>query len=198
MRSWRSGARSSLAAFRACARRTSGGSRTRSRRRGTSRCCRSRHRSKQEEIMEVILREDIEKLGSRGQVVKVAPGYARNFLLPKRLAVAATDANKKIVEQERQAHLRKEAKLQADASELARLMASVEVTIRQKAGENDQLFGSVTANDIAVALEKLGYSIDRKKVHLEEPIKTLGDFTVSIRLHKEVSVDLPVHVVREE
>ncbi len=148
--------------------------------------------------MEVILREDIEKLGSRGQVVKVAPGFARNFLLPRRLAVEATDANKKIVEQERQAHLRKEAKLQADASELARLMASVEVTIRQKAGENDQLFGSVTANDIAVALEKLGYSIDRKKVHLEEPIKTLGDFTVSIRLHKEVSVDLPVHVVREE
>src|SRR5579875_3992060 len=101
--------------------------------------------------MEVILREDIEKLGSRGQVVKVAPGFARNFLLPRRLAVEATDANKKIVEQERQAHLRKEAKLQADASELARLMASVEVTIRQKAGENDQLFGSVTANDIAVA-----------------------------------------------
>ncbi|HLH37524.1 MAG TPA: 50S ribosomal protein L9 [Bryobacteraceae bacterium] len=148
--------------------------------------------------MEVILREDIEKLGSRGQVVKVAPGFARNFLLPRRLAVAATDANKKIVEQERQAHLRKEAKLQADASDLARLMGSVELTIRQKAGENDQLFGSVTANDIAVALEKLGYSIDRKKVHLEEPIKTLGDFTVSIRLHKEVSVDLPVHVVRED
>lgn len=148
--------------------------------------------------MEVILREDIEKLGSRGQVVKVAPGFARNFLLPRRMAVAATDANKKIVEQERQAHLRKEAKLQGDAQDLAKLMGSVEVTITQKAGENDQLFGSVTANDIAVALEKLGYSIDRKKVHLDEPIKTLGDFKVSVRLHREVSVDVPVHVVREE
>ena len=148
--------------------------------------------------MEVILREDIDKLGSRGQVVKVAPGFARNFLLPRRMAVAATDANKKIVEQERQAHLRKEAKLQSDAADLAKLMSAVEVTIAQKAGENDQLFGSVTASDIAVALEKLGYSIDRKKVHLEEPIKTLGDFKVSLRLHKEVSVEIPVHVIKEE
>lgn len=148
--------------------------------------------------MEVILREDIEKLGSRGQVVKVAPGFARNFLLPRRMAVAATESNRKIVEQERAAHLRKEAKQQADASDLAKLMGAVEVTITQKAGENDQLFGSVTSNDIAVALEKLGYSIDRKKVHLDEPIKTLGDFKVSIRLHKDVSLDVPVHVVREE
>jgi large subunit ribosomal protein L9 len=148
--------------------------------------------------MEVILREDIEKLGSRGQVVKVAPGFARNFLLPRRMAVAATEANKKIVEQERQAHLRKEAKLQSDAADLAKMMGVVEVTIAQKAGENDQLFGSVTANDIAVALEKLGYSVDRKKVHLEEPIKTLGDFKATVRLHREVSVEVPVHVVREE
>ncbi len=148
--------------------------------------------------MEVILREDIDKLGARGQVVKVAPGYARNFLLPRKLAVSATEANKKIVEQERQAHLRREAKLQADAQDLAKMMAAVEVTISQKAGENDQLFGSVTAHDIAVALEKHGYSIDRKKVHLEEPIKTLGDFKVSVRLHREVSVEIPVHVVREE
>src|SRR5579871_6156623 len=148
--------------------------------------------------MEVILREDVEKLGNRGELVKVAAGYARNFLLPRRMAVTATDANKKIVEQERQAHLRKEAKLQSDASDLAKLMSSVEVTIAQKAGENDQLFGSVTANDIAVALERKGYSIDRRKVQLEEPIKTLGDFKVAVRLHKEVSVDIPVHVVREE
>jgi large subunit ribosomal protein L9 len=148
--------------------------------------------------MEIILREDIEKLGTRGQVVKVAAGYARNYLLPRRLAVQATEANKKIVEQERQAHLRKEAKLQADASDLAKLVGSVELTIAQKAGDNDQLFGSVTASDIAVALEKQGYSIDRRKVHLEEPIKTLGDFKVALRLHKEVSVDVPVHVVREE
>jgi large subunit ribosomal protein L9 len=148
--------------------------------------------------MEVILREDIDKLGQRGQAVKVAAGYARNFLLPRRLAVAATASNKKIVEQERQAHLRREAKQQSEAQDLAKLMAAVEVTIAQKAGENDQLFGSVTSNDIAVGLEKLGYTIDRKKVHLEEPIKTLGDFKVSVRLHRDVSVDIPVHVIKEE
>src|SRR5215469_747885 len=103
--------------------------------------------------MEVILREEIENLGNRGDLVKVAPGYARNFLLPRRLAVAATEANKKIVEQERQAHLRREAKVIADAQELGKLMAAVSVTIHQRAGENDQLFGSVTAQDVANALE---------------------------------------------
>ena len=148
--------------------------------------------------MEVILREDIEKLGTRGQMVKVTPGYARNFLLPKRLAVAASESNKKIVEQERQAHLRKDAKVQAEATELGKLMGSVDITIAQKAGDNDQLFGSVTAGDVAIALEKLGYAIDRRKVHLEEPIKTLGDFKVAVKLHKDVSIDIPVHVVREE
>jgi large subunit ribosomal protein L9 len=148
--------------------------------------------------MEVILREEIEKLGRRGDVVKVAAGYARNYLLPKRLAVTASESNKKIVEQEKQAHLRRESKEIADASELAKLMAAVEISIAQKAGENDQLFGSVTANDIAVALERLGYTIDRRKVHLEEPIKTLGDFKVAVKLHRDVSVELPVHVVKEE
>ena len=104
--------------------------------------------------MEVILREDIDKLGARGQVVKVSPGYARNFLLPRKLAVPATESNKKIIEQERQAHLRKEAKVAGEAAELAKMMAGVVVTIRQKAGEHDQLFGSVTAQDIADALAK--------------------------------------------
>src|SRR5271156_3127105 len=102
--------------------------------------------------MEIILREDINKLGARGQVVKVAAGYARNFLLPKRLAVAATDSNRKIVEQERQAHLRKDAKLQSEAQDLGKLLSAQTVTISRKAGENDQLFGSATANDIADAL----------------------------------------------
>src|SRR5438105_12794324 len=120
--------------------------------------------------MEIILREDVDKLGQRGQVVKVATGYARNFLLPRRMAVAATGANKKIVEQERQAHLKREAKVEGEAKELAGLMGAVEVTISQKAGDNDQLFGSVTSNDIAAALERLGYSVDRKKIHLDEPI----------------------------
>lgn len=148
--------------------------------------------------MEVILREEIENLGRRGDVVKVAPGYARNFLLPKRLAVAANESNKKIVEQEKQAYLRRESKEIGDASDLAKLMSSVEVTIAQKAGENDQLFGSVTSQDIAAALEKAGYTIDRKKVHLEEPIKSLGDFKVTVKLHREVSVELPVHVIKDE
>jgi len=148
--------------------------------------------------MEVILREEIGKLGRRGDVVKVASGYARNYLLPNRLAVAATEGNKKIVEQERQAHLRRDTKEAADAGELGKLLGSAEVTIAQKAGENDQLFGSVTAADISVALEKQGYTIDRRKVHLEEPIKTLGDFKVSVRLHRDVTVEVPVHVVKEE
>jgi large subunit ribosomal protein L9 len=148
--------------------------------------------------MEVILREDIEKLGSRGDVVKVAPGYARNFLLPKRLAVAATESNKKIVEQERQAHLRKEAKVIGEAQDLAKMMADVSVTIQQKAGENDQLFGSVGSKDVADALAAKGYSIDRRKVQLDEPIKQLGEFKVPVRLHREVTVEVTVVVAKEE
>ena len=147
--------------------------------------------------MEVILREDIDKLGSRGQLVKVAPGYARNFLLPKRLAVPATEANKKIIEQERQAHLRRETKLAADAADLGKMMSGVVLTISQKAGESDQLFGSVTSKDIAEALEKQGYTIERRKIALDEPIKTLGEFKVPLRLHKEVTVEIAVNVVKE-
>jgi len=148
--------------------------------------------------MEVILREDIVNLGNRGAVVKVAAGYARNFLLPKKMAVAATESNKKIVEQERQSHLKRDAKESSDAADLAKLMAAVEVTIAHKAGENDQLFGSVTANDIATALEKQGYTIDRRKVVLEEPIKKLGDYKATVRLHRDVLVEIPVHVVKED
>ena len=148
--------------------------------------------------MEVILREDIDKLGNRGQVVKVAPGYARNFLLPKKLAVAATEANKKIVEQERQAHLRKEFKLKTEAEDLSKLLTGVSVTIAQKAGENDQLFGSVTSKDVADALAAKNYVIDRRKVHLDEPIKQLGEYKVPVRLHKDVTAEITVTVVKEE
>ena len=148
--------------------------------------------------MEVILREDIEKLGSRGQLVKVAPGFARNYLLPKRLAVAATEANKKIVEQERQAALRREAKEAGEAQELAKLLSAVVITIAQKAGENDQLFGSVTSSDIAARLEDQKFHIDRKKIVLHDPIKQLGEHTVTIKLHREVSVDIKVNVVKED
>jgi large subunit ribosomal protein L9 len=147
--------------------------------------------------MDVILREDVEKLGTRGQMVKVAPGYARNFLLPNKMAVAATESNKKIVEQERQAHLRREAKVEGEAKDLGKMLSAVEITISQKAGENDQLFGSVTSKDIAEALEKQGYTIERRKIALEEPIKTLGEFKVPVRLHREVTSEITVHVVIE-
>jgi len=100
-------------------------------------------------------------------------------------------------EQERQAHLRKETKLKSEAEDLGKIMSGVSVTIAQKAGENDQLFGSVTAQDIAAALERAGYTIDRRKVNLAEPIKSLGDYKVTVKLHREVSIELPVHVVKE-
>ena len=148
--------------------------------------------------MEVILREDIDKLGNRGEIVKVAAGFARNFLLPKRLAVAATEANKKIVEQERQAHLRKEAKVKTEAEDLSKLMTGVTVTIAQKAGDQDQLFGSVTAKDVADALALKNFVIDRRKIQLDEPIKQLGEFKVPVKLHKDVTAEITVVVVKEE
>ncbi|MBZ5584303.1 MAG: 50S ribosomal protein L9 [Acidobacteriia bacterium] len=147
--------------------------------------------------MEVILRQDVEKLGSRGQVVKVAPGYARNFLLPNKIAVPATDANRKIVEQERQAHLRREAKLKGEAEDLAKMVNGVSITIAQKAGENDQLFGSVTAKDVAEALAAQNFTIDRRKIQLDEPIKQLGEYKVPVRLHKDVTAEVTVTVTKE-
>ena len=148
--------------------------------------------------MEVILREDIEKLGNRGQVVKVAPGYARNFLLPKRLAVLATDGNKKIVEQERQAHVRREAKQVDEAQDLAKQLTGVTVTISQKAGENDQLFGSVTSKDVADALAAKDFTaVDRRRIQMDEPIKQLGEYKIPVRLHKDVIAEITVIVVKE-
>src|SRR5580704_11662475 len=145
--------------------------------------------------MEIILREDVENLGARGQVVKVTAGYARNFLLPRRLAVAATDSNRKIVEQERQAHVRKEAILKTEAEELAKLLSAAAISIARKAGENGQLFGSVTASDIADALEAQKFTIDRRKIQLDEPIRTLGDHKVTLRLHKDLVTEINVAVV---
>jgi len=147
--------------------------------------------------MEIILREDVANLGARGTLVKVADGYARNFLLPKRLAVAATASNKKIVEQERDAHLRREAKAEGEAQELARMMANTVVKFRHRVGENDHLFGSVTAKDIADALEAQRFHVERRKIQLEEPIRTLGEFEVTLRLHKDVSVPIKVIVEAE-
>jgi len=148
--------------------------------------------------MEVILREDIDNLGTRGQVVKVAAGYARNFLLPKKLAVTATGSNKKIIEQERQAYLRKEAKAAGEAQELSKLMTGVTLTFKQKAGENDQLFGSVTSKDVADGLAAKGFTVDRRKIQLDDPIKSLGEFKVPVRLHKDVTAEVTVVVSKEE
>ena len=148
--------------------------------------------------MEVILKNDVEKLGTQGQVVKVAAGFARNYLLPQGLAVAASASNKKIIEQQRQATLRKDAKFASDAKELGTLMSNVSITIHQKAGEDDQLFGSVTSQDLQEALDKQGYKIERKKIVLDHPIKKLGEYRVVVKLHKEVSIEIPVHVLKEE
>ena len=147
--------------------------------------------------MEIILREDVEKVGARGAVVKVADGYARNYLFPKRLAVPATESNKKIVEQEREAYLRREAKLKGEAEGLGQIMSNVTLTFRQRVGENDQLFGSVTAKDIADALEAQNYHIERRKVHLDEPIRTLGEYKVPLRLHRDVTTEITVLVQPE-
>lgn len=147
--------------------------------------------------MEVILRDDIDNLGSRGDLVKVADGYARNFLLPRRLAVPATEANKKIVEQERQAALRREAKEKGAAEELAKLLAAVTLTTEQKAGEQDVLFGSVTNSDIANLLDKAGFTIDRRKIVLDAPVKTLGEHSVPVKLHREVVAHVKLVVKRE-
>lgn len=147
--------------------------------------------------MEVILREDVEKVGARGAVVKVADGYARNYLLPKRLAVAATESNKKIVEQEREAHLRREAKLQSEAQGLAQLLSNVVLTFKRRVGENDHLFGSVTAKDIADALEAQKYHVERRRVLLDEPIHTLGEHSVTLRLHRDVTGQIKVVVEPE-
>src|SRR3569833_1878709 len=148
--------------------------------------------------MEVILREDVEKVGARGSLVKVADGYARNYLLPNRLAVPATDANRKIVEQEREAHLRREAKVKVDAESLAQLMQNVTITLRHRVGENNHLFGSVTAKDIADSLEAQKFHIERRKIQLDEPIRTVGEHKVPVRLYRDVSVDINVIVEPEQ
>ncbi|SRR5258706_10393428 len=148
--------------------------------------------------MEVILRQDVDKLGHRGELVRVAAGYARNFLLPRNLAMAATAGNKKVIEQEKVASVRREAVEKADAEKLGGMLTGVVLTIRRKAGEGDQLFGSVTSIDVADALAAQGYQIDRRKIHMDDPIKSLGDFDVVVKLHKDVPSTVKVQVVKEE
>ena len=147
--------------------------------------------------MEVILKEDVNKLGSRGDVVKVAEGYGRNFLLPKKLAIEATVANKTVIEQMKAAAVRRSAKEKSEAEALAKQFDGLEVKFERKSGEADQLFGSVTAGDIAEALEKKSFHIDRRKIQLHEPLKSVGEFIVPIKLHKDVTTHLKVVVDKE-
>jgi large subunit ribosomal protein L9 len=147
--------------------------------------------------MEVILKEDIGTLGSKGDVVKVAAGYGRNYLLPRKLAIPATAANKKTIEQMRAAAVRRSAKEKTSAEELAKQFDGLSVSFTRKSGENDQLFGSVTSSDIAEALEKKGFKLDRRKINLHDPLKTLGEFDVPVKLHKEVTTHVKVIIEKQ-
>jgi large subunit ribosomal protein L9 len=147
--------------------------------------------------MNVILKQDVEKLGKTGDVVKVAPGYGRNYLIPRRLAVEATPGNMRIVEMEKSAQARRDHREKESATLLARDIVKLTVTIRRKAGEGGSLYGSVTAIDIADFLVTHKIDIDKRKIHLEEPIKTVGEYQVPIRLHREVTVPIKVVVEAE-
>jgi large subunit ribosomal protein L9 len=147
--------------------------------------------------MEVILKEDVTKLGSRGDVVKVAEGYGRNFLLPRRLAIEATAGNKAVIAQMKSASVRRSAKEKAQAEELAKQFDGVSVSFQRRSGEHDQLFGSVTSGDIADGLTKKGFNIDRRKIQLHEPLKTVGEFAVPVKLHKDVTAHLKVVIEKE-
>ena len=147
--------------------------------------------------MEVILKEDINKLGHRGDVVKVAEGYGRNYLIPKKLAIEATPGNKAVIEQMKAAAVRKSAKEKGSAEELGKQLDGVTVEFTRKSGEHDQLFGSVTSADIAHALEAKGFTIDRRKILLDVPLKTVGEFKVPVKLHREVTVTVKAIVKKE-
>jgi large subunit ribosomal protein L9 len=147
--------------------------------------------------MEIILREHVEHLGERGEIVDVAPGYARNYLLPRKLALPATVGNKKHVERERRIVEAREAEAKAQAEAKAASIAAVDLTIARRVGDTNQLYGSVTAADIVELLTEKGFEVDRRKLILPEPIKATGDHKVPLKLHRAVTVSLVVHVVRE-
>jgi large subunit ribosomal protein L9 len=148
--------------------------------------------------MEVILKEDVSKLGSRGDVVKVAEGYGRNYLLPRKLAIEASKGNRAVIEQMKAASLRRSAKEKSQAEDLAKQFDGVTLSFERRSGESDQLFGSVTSGDIADALEKKSFTVDRRKVQLHEPLKTLGEFIIPIKLHKDVTTHVKVVIEKEK
>ena len=147
--------------------------------------------------MEVILREHVDNLGKRGEIVKVADGYARNYLLPRKLALLATDGNRKHVERERRIMETREAGEKSSADAIASRLAMIDIAIARRVGDTDQLYGSVTTGDIAEFLKAKGFDIDRRKLILPEAIKTLGEYNVPLKLHREVTVPLKVKVVKE-
>ena len=147
--------------------------------------------------MEVILRETVDNLGRRGEIVKVADGYARNYLLPRKLALPATEGNKKHVERERKIVEARESQERGQAEALAARRAAVDITIARRVGETDALYGSVTSGDIADFLKGKGFEIDRRRLILPEPIKSIGEHDVPLKLHREVTVPLKVKVVKE-
>lgn len=148
--------------------------------------------------MQIILRANVEKLGKEGEMVTVADGYARNYLIPKKLAVLATEKNRQLLEHEKRIEIDRATKAKKEAESLANELANVSCTINVQAGENDRLFGSVTTNDIANALAELGYNIDKRKIILEEPIKELGLFTVPIKLHADITANIKLWVVKAQ
>ncbi len=147
--------------------------------------------------MRIVLREDVENLGRRGEVVKVADGYARNFLLPKGKALPATEGNLKTIDREKRRYVVHQAKEKEEAETVARRISGVSCTVVRKVGENDVLYGSVTAADIAEHLAKEGITVDKRRILIDEPIKSLGIYSIPIRLHPEVSADVKVWVVKE-
>jgi large subunit ribosomal protein L9 len=148
--------------------------------------------------MEVILREHVEKLGRRGDVVKVAAGYARNYLLPRKLALAVTDENRRQIERERKAGEVRDAAEKQGAEALAARLAELECVFSRRVGEHDALYGSVTSGDIAESLAKQQFEIDKRKVLLPEPLKKLGEFTVQVKIHRDVTADVKVRVIKLE
>ena len=147
--------------------------------------------------MEVILRETIDNLGRPGQVVKVADGYARNYLLPRKLAYPATEGNRKVIESERQSLVRKEAKQKDESEKLKQMLDAVEIVIRRKVGEQNTLYGSVTNSDVADELEKKGFQVEKRKIHMDDHIKQLGEFEIPIRLFKDVTAHIKLKVEAE-
>jgi len=147
--------------------------------------------------MEVILKEDVPQLGHRGDVVRVAEGYGRNYLLPHKLAILASAANKAVIEQMKASAVRRSSKEKADAEQLAKQFDGLNLHFTRRAGENDQLFGSVTSADVAQELENRGFNVDRRKIEIDQAMKNVGEYTLHIKLHREVSVPVKVTVTKE-